>query len=381
MPKIDYSKTIIYHLRCKTENVCDGFFGHTTDMYKMRHYYKRNSNNGKDGEIYDVIRNNGGFGNWELLEFEKFPECSSKKQADQRVDECKKRFIEEKVPQKSLIFPHTLFEGGFEAPHRSLIFPQNLLYLPHFPSKSSISCGKETENKKHFVCKQCKHSFSRKDNLIRHHKTCCKTSVGNDECSELKKTIEEQQRIIETLTNNKSSVNLTQNNINNTQHNTFIIELGKENLADFLSVRQQKQILGKKYDCLDYLIEKIHCNPKFPQFQCITIPSLTKSHCNVYSEKHGKFIANNTNYIVEKIVDYRMEDIQSFYEKVQESKNQLCQSTETAVKQFIEKMENDPKYKKTKCNSIKMNIHNHLHKQPVNLLEVGTSSVSVQEVV
>ena len=86
MPKtpIDYSKTIIYKIVCKDLSVKDLYVGHTTEFVrrKSNHRYiccnpeqKKHSLN-----VYQIIRDNGGWENWEMVEIEKYP-CSDSNEA------------------------------------------------------------------------------------------------------------------------------------------------------------------------------------------------------------------------------------------------------------------------------------------------------------
>jgi len=75
MPKelIDYSNTIIYKIYCKNINVTDVYVGHTTNFTKRKYQHKISSNNIKNEEkIYKVIRDNGGWDNWDMIEIAKY---------------------------------------------------------------------------------------------------------------------------------------------------------------------------------------------------------------------------------------------------------------------------------------------------------------------
>jgi len=79
MPKntINYQKTIIYKIVCNDLNIEDVYVGHTTNFVKRKQQHKENTvyENGKhfNNKIYCVIRENGGWNNWIMLEIEKFP--------------------------------------------------------------------------------------------------------------------------------------------------------------------------------------------------------------------------------------------------------------------------------------------------------------------
>ena len=89
MPRkaIDYQKVIIYKLVCNDLSVKDLYVGHTTDFTNIKKRHKGcsiNSNyNGYNCKVYKMIRNNGGWDNWSMVEIEKYP-CNNKNEACSR---------------------------------------------------------------------------------------------------------------------------------------------------------------------------------------------------------------------------------------------------------------------------------------------------------
>jgi hypothetical protein len=81
MPKkaIDYSKIVIYKIVCNDLNIKDVYVGSTTDFRKRKNQHKTNCCN-VDGEkynlkVYQMIRANGGWYNWTMIEIEKYTTC------------------------------------------------------------------------------------------------------------------------------------------------------------------------------------------------------------------------------------------------------------------------------------------------------------------
>lgn len=78
MPKtnIDYSKCIIYKIVCKDLNIKDCYVGHTTNFIKRKCAHKYYCNNDKSKAynvyLYQYIRENGGWENWDMIEIEKY---------------------------------------------------------------------------------------------------------------------------------------------------------------------------------------------------------------------------------------------------------------------------------------------------------------------
>ena len=77
MPRkeIDWSKTIIYKIVCKDLDVDYVYVGQTTNLFNRRSTHKSHCNNEKDKKhhylVYEKIRENGGFNNWDVVEIEK----------------------------------------------------------------------------------------------------------------------------------------------------------------------------------------------------------------------------------------------------------------------------------------------------------------------
>ena len=74
MPRnnIDYSKTIIYKIVCKSLSVQEIYVGHTTDFTRRKNNHKKDSKE-TSYKLYKMIRDNGGWENWDMVEIEKYP--------------------------------------------------------------------------------------------------------------------------------------------------------------------------------------------------------------------------------------------------------------------------------------------------------------------
>jgi hypothetical protein len=67
----DYSNTIIYKIFCKDENIQDVYVGHTTNFVKRKKVHMsscmKSNNSNHNCKVYQVIRNNGGWDNWQMM--------------------------------------------------------------------------------------------------------------------------------------------------------------------------------------------------------------------------------------------------------------------------------------------------------------------------
>ena len=79
MPKIpmDYANTIIYKIVCNDLNITECYVGHTTNFVKRKYQHKYTCSNEKDKhydyKLYKIIRENGGWLNYAMIELEKYP--------------------------------------------------------------------------------------------------------------------------------------------------------------------------------------------------------------------------------------------------------------------------------------------------------------------
>ena len=73
----DYLNTVIYKIVCNDLSITDLYVGHTTDYTTRKSTHKSHCNNDWDDKhnykIYQIIRTNGGWSNWDMYEIEKFP--------------------------------------------------------------------------------------------------------------------------------------------------------------------------------------------------------------------------------------------------------------------------------------------------------------------
>lgn len=76
LTNIDYSKTSIYKICCKDINITEIYVGQTTDMRRRKTEHKHSCINenkkGYNSNVYQFIRANGGWDNWDMIEIEKY---------------------------------------------------------------------------------------------------------------------------------------------------------------------------------------------------------------------------------------------------------------------------------------------------------------------
>ena len=86
MPKniIDYSNTVIYKIVCNNLDIKDVYVGHTTHFIKRKQRHKRcctiPESKHYNLKVYQVIRENGNWDNWSMIEIEKY-KCNDRNEA------------------------------------------------------------------------------------------------------------------------------------------------------------------------------------------------------------------------------------------------------------------------------------------------------------
>ena len=75
-----YQNTFIYKIVCKDINISNTYVGLTINFLLRKRYHELNSNNSRKGKLYDFIRLNGGWENWDMIIVEKCC-CQNRKEA------------------------------------------------------------------------------------------------------------------------------------------------------------------------------------------------------------------------------------------------------------------------------------------------------------
>ena len=83
----DYTKTQIYKIVCKDSNITNFYIGSTTNWTKRKQNHKKCCNNENNKrynlKIYQIIRSNGGFDNWNMILVEDYS-CENRREAEKR---------------------------------------------------------------------------------------------------------------------------------------------------------------------------------------------------------------------------------------------------------------------------------------------------------
>ncbi len=175
MPKenIDYSNTIIYKIYCIDETIKDIYVGHTTHFIQRKYQHKLLCNNLKNVlKIYKIIRENGGWDNWNMVEIAKY-NCNDSTEA--RIK--KQLHYEELNASLNSCPPYVdkiqyyCFECELQCSGPTQ-FNNHINCISHKKKQINPNNEQTIINKLNicpkFICQICDYSTSRKSQLERH---------------------------------------------------------------------------------------------------------------------------------------------------------------------------------------------------------------------
>jgi hypothetical protein len=171
MPRIpiDYSKTIIYKLVHNEDYDNDNIYiGSTTDFIRRKSEYKNSCNSEKSKEYnkkkYQYIRENGGWGEWLMVEIEKHP-CNDGNEARTREEYWKCHFKSQLNAIRAYRTEEQRIEQNkeYHKQHKDKRSEQNKEYCKQHKDKIK-------EQKSQQITCECGCIIT-KDGLIQHRKT------------------------------------------------------------------------------------------------------------------------------------------------------------------------------------------------------------------
>ena len=210
MPKsiIDYSNTIIYKIFCKDPEVTDIYVGHTTNFIKRKYQHKiMSASDNNQLKIYEIIRKNGGWDNWNMIEIASY-NCKDSTEARIREQE-----------------------------HYDLLKPSLNIYNPITQDPYQIKFIdpiKDSDITKLYCCEICNYNCSRKYNLDRHLATTKHSLLLKSDTLASKLVEKEQQTSVNNISKyqceNCNKKYISRNGLwkhkkvckNNTEHTTKI---------------------------------------------------------------------------------------------------------------------------------------------------------------
>lgn len=183
------------------------------------------------------------------------------------------------------------------------------------------------------TCKFCNKIFSRNDSRTRHEKICKEKKNKIIEFTKielLENKIKELENIItiNNCTNNGTIIN----NINTI--NNIKITFGKEEIDKILK-KDKKKILNSGYSSLIKLIEIMHLNKEYPQYQNIKIHNLKDKYAKTFDISTNNFTTVNKKDTIDSLICSRTLDLKLLHDTYHKKDNKFHQ----CVLNLIDKIE------------------------------------------
>ena len=274
---------------------------------------------------------------------------------DMGIEEIKEHYGFEKSSETLQITPNSLQI----TPNSLQITPKSLQNISSRSlqnnSKSLQNCSKFTPNnskKLHFensqpTCEYCLRTYTRKDNLTKHLKTCKKKKEAemlaitqNEKIIKMEKEIEELKNL-KIQTQNNTTNNITNNNNINNSKNIYINNYGNEDLKH-LRNKDFAKLLDGIYNAVPKLIEKIHFDPEHPENQNIKYTNKRSPYLKVIKDNKWQFVSKKEELL--DLIDNKCFMLkEKYYGILEKKKYDITEKQRDKIEEFMEKYHEDDK--------------------------------------
>ena len=181
MPRkyVDYSKTYVYQLTCKTPSnitttVVDSYISYTTNITQRKYKHKREALDSRHhrSKLYDCIRKNGGWTNWKCVILEECS-CSNEMEARERASfyimKMKPNLNDEKMDEKCLNNESGIhdFKPNIFADKVGASLASTVLNGAVSAAAAALVVVKEGK----YIC-LCKKTYAHRSSYYKHTSTC-----------------------------------------------------------------------------------------------------------------------------------------------------------------------------------------------------------------
>ena len=191
-------------------------------------------------------------------------------------------------------------------------------------AKTSLNVAKITENiKMNYNCRLCNKFYNNYKSRWTHEKQCKNKNnlhINNNKIEQLENKIIELENKI---SNNNIITNNTNNGITNTNNGTInnnitknIIKVtfGEEDI-NVLSCRDKKMILNSGFNSMIKLIETMHLNDNYKQFQNVQITNLKDKYGKCYDDTSKQFITKIKSEIMDELIAIKTMNLKEIHEE------------------------------------------------------------------
>lgn len=226
------------------------------------------------------------------------------------------------------------------------------------------------------LCSECNKTYSSPQSLWNHrakfHNSIkIKEKKQKIKLKKLQETIKDLKKNLKghlVINNNTTHPNTVNNNtINNNQiinNNNIIIKFGEEDI-DKLSRDEVKQILNSGVQGFNKLVEIVHCNSKYPEYNNIKITNLKDKYCKVHDGT--EFISQNKKDKIQDLITSRNSNLHSLHDQFKADTTEKHKRIKKLIDKIDQCLENEineendkelTKYYKSICEEITLLLYN-----------------------
>jgi hypothetical protein len=183
--------------------------------------------------------------------------------------------------------------------------------------------------KNSLLCKYCAKKFSSTQNKWKHENKVCKKKKEINKIELLQAQVNELTSKINSTTNinnNNNNGTINNNNNNGTINNNIIIGFGKEDVAK-LTVSEKKKIIGKGYQAVLALIDTMHFNKKYPEFNNIQITNLRDNCAKIYDDDINDYKTVKKKETIDQLIYNKTFNLGDILEELNDPENKYHKIT------------------------------------------------------
>jgi hypothetical protein len=178
-------------------------------------------------------------------------------------------------------------------------------------------------------CNYCEKVLSDRKSRWRHEKTC-KNKPTIDITTKLENKIEQLEKKIESLENNKAITTTNNNNTNNTNNGTInnnnvqiiINKIGTENIND-LNEMEVKEIFANNMESLVKFIQHMNFNSRLPSNHNFCTTSLDGQYLTVFNTEKSEQQKERKKYFFEDLLSRSVSKMEQLYNKYKTQFNNM----------------------------------------------------------
>ena len=182
-------------------------------------------------------------------------------------------------------------------------FDKKYNYEQHIARKTNCNGGSKTNKKIRYKCHHCHKSYSRKDTLTTHLKTC----KHKPKAKTTENTVEGKNGgLIDSDINGNNNVATLTNFIKSPINIINLVVCGTDGIKN-LSYDELRHLLASEENLVQVLTKSVNLNPNKPQHHNIFYSDMKSTYGEVYED--NKWVRKKIDEILETLIDAKLEDL------------------------------------------------------------------------